>query len=119
MEQDALSRRLNVTRLYTLYGPLLTEHQQRIVSLYHDHDLSLGEIADEVGVSRQAVYDTLSRAEAALTDYEARLGLSQWQARLSSQVKDISVRVSDQPELNDLVDKLARNIASAGSDRDV
>jgi predicted DNA-binding protein YlxM (UPF0122 family) len=61
--------------LYDFYGQLLTERQRRFVELYYAHDLSLGEIAEEFGVSRQAVYDILKRSEQSLTDYESKLGL--------------------------------------------
>jgi len=69
-----------VTRLGLLiacYGILLTPKQQKLMHLYYDHDLSLGEIAEELGISRQAVYDHLKRAVASLEDYEAKLGLAE------------------------------------------
>jgi predicted DNA-binding protein YlxM (UPF0122 family) len=69
---DKLGR---IAQLYDLYGPLLTPKQQEAVHLYYEQDLSLGEIASECQVSRQAVYDLLRRAEVALEKYEQRLGL--------------------------------------------
>lgn len=68
---DQLAR---VARLYDFYGPLLTSKQRQWLELHYHHDLSLGEIAGEEGISRQAVYDGLQRAVRALEDYEARLG---------------------------------------------
>ncbi len=64
-----------VTLLYDFYGQLLTERQQRFIELYFGYDLSLGEIAEEYNVTRQAVHDTLKRAEKILNDYEQKLGL--------------------------------------------
>ncbi|TYO95190.1 YlxM family DNA-binding protein [Desulfallas thermosapovorans] len=64
-----------MTLLYDFYGPLLTERQQRFIELYYGNDYSLGEIAENYGVSRQAVHDTLKRAEHILTNYENKLGL--------------------------------------------
>lgn len=64
-----------MTLLYDFYGPLLTERQQRFIELYYGNDYSLGEIAENYGVSRQAVHDTLKRAESILTNYENKLGL--------------------------------------------
>ncbi|MHB1126026.1 MAG: YlxM family DNA-binding protein [Bacillota bacterium] len=61
--------------LYDFYGQLLTEKQRQLVELHYHQDLSLGEIADENGTSRQAVFDVLKRAENTLEDYEAKLGL--------------------------------------------
>ncbi|MEW5761763.1 MAG: YlxM family DNA-binding protein [Bacillota bacterium] len=70
-----LERFARVNLLYDFYGPLLTERQRRIMELHYQHDFSLGEIAAECGVTRQAVHDILRRAEAALEGYEEKLGL--------------------------------------------
>lgn len=64
-----------ITLLFDFYGQLLTERQQRFVDLYYGQDLSLGEIAEEYEVTRQAVHDTLKRAEKILYGYEEKLGL--------------------------------------------
>ena len=61
--------------LYDFYGPLLSEKQQRFVELYHLENCSLTEIAEVVGVSKQAVSEGLKRAERALAHYEEILGL--------------------------------------------
>ena len=61
--------------LYDFYGALLTEKQASVMALYHEENLSLSEIASEFGISRQAVHDTLKKAEQALEDYEAKLKL--------------------------------------------
>ncbi|WZL74816.1 putative DNA-binding protein [Clostridiaceae bacterium 35-E11] len=61
--------------LYDFYGQLLTPKQQEVLQLYYSHDLSLGEIAEQLGVSRQAVYDTIKRTEKLLYAYEKKLGL--------------------------------------------
>lgn len=60
--------------LLDAYGPLLTARQRQAVELYYHEDLSLGEVAAELGVSRQAVHDLLRRTEAALEGYERNLG---------------------------------------------
>ena len=65
-----------MTFLYDFYGPLLTEKQQKFVDLYYGNDFSLGEIAENYGVSRQAVHDTLKRSEHLLDYYESKLGLT-------------------------------------------
>lgn len=64
-----------INLLYDFYGSLLTERQQNFIELYYGEDLSLGEIAEQYDVTRQAVHDTLKRAEQTLVNYEDKLGL--------------------------------------------
>ena len=65
---------LEMTLLFDYYGELLTERQRMCFDLYHNQDLSLAEIAQELQVSRQGVYDNLSRAEATLRNMEEKTG---------------------------------------------
>ena len=60
--------------LYDYYGALLTERQQECFELRYNQDLSLGEIAEILGVSRQAVCDNLTRTEALLRRMEENIG---------------------------------------------
>ena len=61
--------------LYDFYGALLTEHQQKIYEAVVYDNMSLGEIAEEQGVSRQAVHDIVKRCDKILGEYEEKLGL--------------------------------------------
>ena len=61
--------------LYDFYGALLSKSQNEVMALYHEDNLSLSEIASELGMSRQAVRYTLKKAEHALGEYENKLGL--------------------------------------------
>ncbi|QNN74340.1 putative DNA-binding protein [Vagococcus carniphilus] len=61
--------------LFEFYSTLLTEKQMNYIELYYADDFSLGEIADEYGVSRQAVYDNIKRTEKLLETYEKKLHL--------------------------------------------
>ncbi|PAK44634.1 putative DNA-binding protein [Peribacillus simplex] len=72
-----LEKTTRINYLYDFYQSLLTEKQQSYMSLYYLDDYSLGEIADEYEVSRQAVYDNIKRTEAMLEEYEAKLLLFQ------------------------------------------
>lgn len=65
---------LEMTLLFDYYGDLLTERQRQCFDLRYNQDLSLGEIAQELGVSRQGVYDNLSRAETLLRNMEEKTG---------------------------------------------
>ncbi len=65
---------LEMTLLFDYYGELLTQRQKQCFDLRYNQDLSLGEIAEELQVSRQGVYDNLSRAEAILANMEEKTG---------------------------------------------
>ncbi len=62
--------------LFDFYGAILTPKQQEFFDLYHNEDLSLSEIAEIAGITRQGVRDVISRGEAILTDMEEKLGLA-------------------------------------------
>lgn len=60
--------------LYDYYGDLLTDRQKECFELRYNQDLSLGEIGQELGISRQGVFDNLSRTEALLRKMEEKTG---------------------------------------------
>ena len=60
--------------LYDYYGDLLTERQKECFELRYNQDLSLGEIGQELGISRQGVFDNLSRTEQQLLNMERKTG---------------------------------------------
>jgi predicted DNA-binding protein YlxM (UPF0122 family) len=62
--------------LFDFYGQLLTGKQRDTFELYYSQNLSLGEIADEIAVTRQAIHDTLKRTVHLLVEYEEKLGLA-------------------------------------------
>ena len=64
-----------ISQLFDLYGALLTEKKREVIKLYHEDNLSLSEIAEELGVSRAAVHDSLQSSERALKEYEEKLGM--------------------------------------------
>lgn len=65
---------LEMTLLFDYYGDLLTDRQKLCFDMRYNQDLSLAEIAEELGVSRQGVHDNLSRAEALLRNMEEKTG---------------------------------------------
>lgn len=72
MELEKTNR---MNALFEFYSTLLTEKQMNYMELYYADDFSLGEIAEEYEVSRQAVYDNIKRTEKILEDYERKLHL--------------------------------------------
>ncbi len=70
-----VDERIRLNMLYDFYWNLLTQRQKDLFELRFQYDLSLGEIADNLKISRQAVYDLLRRTSAQLNNYEERLNL--------------------------------------------
>ena len=68
------SEDLDFLRLWDLYSPLLTKTQREITDLYFNYDLSLAEIAEAKGVSRQSVSDCLAKCRRQFEEYEKKLG---------------------------------------------
>ena len=64
-----------ISLLLDFYGQMLTKRQYEILDLHYNNDYSLGEIAEELDISRQGVYDNIKRGKAALFDMESKLGL--------------------------------------------
>ena len=68
---------LKNTMLFDFFGDMLTEKQQEYYDLYHNEDLSLSEIAESAGISKQGVYDIIIRAEKTLVRFEQKTGIFQ------------------------------------------
>jgi len=64
---------LRVAVLFDFYGEMLTEKQKDVIDLYYNEDLSLAEIAEHEGISRQGVRDNIKRGEAYLFELEDKL----------------------------------------------
>jgi predicted DNA-binding protein YlxM (UPF0122 family) len=71
-----VEERYELNVLLDFYGPLLTEHRREVVRLYCEEDLSLQEIADQLAITRQGVFDAIAKARKQLSGYEAKLGLA-------------------------------------------
>ena len=70
-----MAKNLEIALLFDFYGEMLTDKQRDVVELYYNDDLSLSEIAENEGITRQGVRDSIKRAETQLTEMEERLGL--------------------------------------------
>ncbi|MEG0978976.1 MAG: sigma factor-like helix-turn-helix DNA-binding protein [Oscillospiraceae bacterium] len=70
-----MAKNLDVTVLLDFYGDMLTNKQRDFLCYYYNDDLSLSEIAENEGITRQGVRDSIKRAEAQLFEMESRLGL--------------------------------------------
>ena len=77
-------KNLKLAYLLDFYGDVLDDHTRSVMKAYYDDDLSLSEIADGVGISRQGVRHIIKKGEEQLTFLEDRLGLAAHQERLES-----------------------------------
>ena len=71
-----MEKNVTVSILLDIYGKTLTEKQQDVLDLYYNENLSLAEIAEEIGISRQGVRELIKKAGEELTFYEEKLGLA-------------------------------------------
>ncbi len=94
-----MAKDLTISMLMDFYGQLLTDKQLSALDMYYNEDLSLAEIADESGISRQGVRDNIKRGEKQLSEYEEKLGLAR-------RFLDISAGIE---EMNAIIDSLEGN----------
>lgn len=103
-------KNIELGMLLSYYGAALTENQQKMLEQHVDEDLSLSEIAELEGVSRQAVHDAIKRAENQLYDMERRLGfvakVRSTQNALSELISYVQGASHDTEQKQDLIDKI-------------
>lgn len=87
-------KELRYLQLWDCYGALLTEHQREIFELYYTYDLSLTEIAEQNGCSKQSISDTLSKARALLEEYEEKLHFNALNLQYGLEVSEMMTRVT-------------------------
>lgn len=92
---NSLKEQYELTILYDYYSGLLKEAQREILSDYYFNDMSLSEIADERGISRQGVHDTVKRCSKSLMEFEEILGLASKQKSIKSTIKKINNKIDD------------------------
>lgn len=112
------SQAYRMALLYDFYGDVLTERQREFYDLYYNEDLSLSEIAENSGITRQGVRDVIVRAEAILTNLEDKTGLIRRFHAMKKQLEQIQADAEeilaltgkyDDPQL----ERLAQSIRSA------
>lgn len=100
--------------LLDFYGELLTERKRLVLDMYYNEDLSLGEIASEIGISRQGVRDNIKKAQDELLFYESRLGLAK---RFSDTEKEIAVLADmlDKADIADISSEIKKQVEKINS----
>ena len=92
MNYDEITRQ---SLLYDFYGELLTDRQKQVMELYNEENLSLAEIAEEFGISRQGVHDALHKAQKALEEYEQKLGLVERFRQTTEAINKINTEIEE------------------------
>ena len=89
--------RIEIGWLFDFYGPLLTDRQRKLLSLYCEEDFSFSEIAAQEGISRQGVHDAVRKGAHQLESYEALLGLAERYRRLTEGLNEGLDALRDAP----------------------
>ena len=111
-----------MTMLFDFYGEILTDRQKELFDLYYNEDLSLAEIAENYGISRQGVRDVIVRAEAAMQEIEDKTGLirrfEQFRGHLdaigeaANEIKTLNYRQYEDNRLTELTDQILAEAAA-------
>lgn len=94
-----------ISQLLDLYGAILPEKQFRILDRYYNEDLSLSEIAENEGITRQGVSDFVKRGEAVLEEFEKKLGLCATVCALRQQAEEVRLG-AEVGKLLDIIDNI-------------
>ena len=109
-------KNLNISLLLDFYGELLTLKQREALEFYYDEDMSLAEISEHTGITRQGVRDCIKRGEAVLVQMEEKLGLAdrfetlksnaQNILNLASEIRDLNFKRNFSQEIGERTDKI-------------
>lgn len=99
---DEMEKIVEQGMLYDFYGELLTPHQRRIYEDVVFNDMSLSEIAEEQGISRQGVHDLVRRCDKTLTEYERKLKLVEKFHQTKKMVEDIRQMTREYQKTQDM-----------------
>ena len=117
-----MAKNLDVVLLADFYGEMLTENQRKFIEYYYSDDLSLSEIAQNEGITRQGVRDAVKRAETQLYDMEKKLGFAERTRKIGEaleivmenveQINNYNMNISLSREVNDAVVNIKSAIVS-------
>ena len=105
-------KNLEIGFLMDFYGDVLSERKRTVLDFYYNDDLSLAEIAVEIGISRQGVRDLIKKAEEELRFYEEKLGLAE-RFRKTQECAERLIGLLEQSKDNQCVVDAARELAEA------
>ena len=117
-----VAKNLDVVLLADFYGEMLTENQRKFIEYYYSDDLSLSEIAQNEGITRQGVRDAVKRAESQLYDMEKKLGFAERTRKIAEaldivienieEINKYNMNISLSREVNDAVVNIKSAIAA-------
>ena len=110
VENSAVMRSM----LFDFYGELLTDKQREYFDLHYNEDLSLAEIAEQSGISRQGVWDIIRRAEAAMTEIEDKTGLIKRFTERTAALSEIRTQLN---ELESITEGRAKELVGSISEK--
>ena len=89
-----MEKKIEISILCQIYGKLLTEKQFNFIYDYYNNDLSLSEIADNYGITRQAARDNIKKGENKLFEYEEKLGIMKMTIRNEKTIEDVLMQIN-------------------------
>lgn len=90
-----MDKKVEVSILCQIYGKLLTEKQYNYIDDYYNKDLSLSEIADNYGITRQAARDNIKKGESKLFEYEEKLGIMKTTLKNEKTIEDVLMQIKE------------------------
>lgn len=108
-----MAKDLQITFLLDFYGDMLTDKQRDVIECYYNEDLSLAEISEEKGITRQGVRDAIKRAEQQLLEMEERLGLAKRFNAVQNELAvicDRALQIEAENEHTTQNEKIRRNV---------
>ena len=121
-----MAKNLQVSVLLDFYGDMLTDKQRDVIDLYYNDDLSLAEIAQNEGITRQGVRDSIKRGEAQLFEMEERLGLAKRFGKMEERLQSIleaarlieeaNIRCGGSPTIKEQARRIAKVAAALGDE---
>lgn len=91
-----MDKDINLALLFDIYGSILSDFQYDCLDMYYNQDFSLSEISDNVGKTRQGVYDSIKRSEQILKNLEKKLGFLD----LKEKIDTIKKLISEMPDIS-------------------
>lgn len=112
MSKIKLEDFFEIGKMLEVYGKLLSEERQNIMTAYFEFNMTLVEIAQEKGISRQAVLDSIDKSSAKLKEYEKILHLVEKEEKIKKQLEDICLmaKQSSQKLIEEKVEKILKEI---------